>query len=400
MQKVSELINNPFIQISPFLHGAIFSRIIVSGCNKYFLIPSSFKESKKTKTKLSNILVEKYIESLNFYTQSKNNKWINEKTRKENYKDIFWDANLSSLKSSYIIINDSNITKEKFLQMIHFNLLVQQYIDENKLNENKKNFIRGFIETRGSIDLSRNYISIDYFYDSISELKRAIVLIDHMSVPGNCLNINFRELQEQFKTGINKRNTQLRIKLDWYIKNIGILNEYKEKILLDNNRSIDKKNQYITYFKSLTNIEQFINKSSMFNYRVNFYLDNVLNKKLNDFQVKVLKAKLGMSSNNENFKTKRNIFVKEMCRIVKDDKCSGCFDRYNINDRSFIHAKNNKYYFEIHHNIPFANGQEFDVLENLVKLCPICHKMLTKGIALEKDQKKSNKKYFNIKWRC
>lgn len=47
MKKVSEIVKDPYIEIPPLLQGAIFSRIITSECNKFFLIPTSFKESKK-----------------------------------------------------------------------------------------------------------------------------------------------------------------------------------------------------------------------------------------------------------------------------------------------------------------------------------------------------------------
>ena len=43
------------------------------------------------------------------------------------------------------------------------------------------------------------------------------------------------------------------------------------------------------------------------------------------------------------------------------------------------HLKRNsdKHYFELHHVISFGAKQSGDILENLVKLCPACHRALT-----------------------
>lgn len=94
---------------------------------------------------MEEIDVEKYIHKLNEITSSKNNVWINEKTRKEEYKDIKWNANLNSLKGSYIIQNDSNLSKNDFLKRIYFNLIIQNYNDDLTLNTKKKEFLSGFL---------------------------------------------------------------------------------------------------------------------------------------------------------------------------------------------------------------------------------------------------------------
>ena len=41
-----------------------------------------------------------------------------------------------------------------------------------------------------------------------------------------------------------------------------------------------------------------------------------------------------------------------------------------------------RYYFEIHHVIPYAtDAKHVDVIDDLVKLCPTCHRALTPGRA-------------------
>lgn len=388
MFKTSELNDVYKLKISHFLLGSIFSRIIESENKQYFLIPSSFKKSKKTKDKLTETSIYKYIKKLNKITNTEN-KWISEKERLYKFNNIKWLSNLSSLKCSYIIENDLKISKNEFLKKIYFYLLTKnEFINVNKLNEQKKFFIRGFIETRGSIDLNRKYISIDYFYENQFELRRAIFLIDYLSVPTKVLNINFRELQNEFYTNCKKRNTQLRIKLEWYIEKIGIINDYKRNILLENGfKPLNGITSEITYFKSKISFNCFEKEKSEFLMsRIDFYSNNVLEKKLTKLQIKNIKNKLKLNIQKIGNKT-RNFLIKEICRISEPNFCSGCKDKYNIKDRSFVHLKTSNYYFEIHHNIPFSNGKEYDVLENLIKLCPTCHKMLKRGIAKEEDQK-------------
>lgn len=46
-------------------------------------------------------------------------------------------------------------------------------------------------------------------------------------------------------------------------------------------------------------------------------------------------------------------------------------------------SKKYNYYFEVHHNIALSNDyNSLDVPDNLVKLCPICHKCLKKMLVL------------------
>ncbi|WP_340585671.1 HNH endonuclease signature motif containing protein, partial [Staphylococcus aureus] len=47
-----------------------------------------------------------------------------------------------------------------------------------------------------------------------------------------------------------------------------------------------------------------------------------------------------------------------------------------------------RYYFELHHVISFGSNQSGDILENLVKVCPACHRALTPDRANEDYQKK------------
>ncbi|MCI6989458.1 MAG: hypothetical protein MR902_07865 [Campylobacter sp.] len=59
------------------------------------------------------------------------------------------------------------------------------------------------------MDLTLNFLAMDYFFDSEFELKRTRLIFDSFSTPLWVLNFNFRELQKQFITRENRRNSQL-----------------------------------------------------------------------------------------------------------------------------------------------------------------------------------------------
>lgn len=382
MFKSSDIKNNK-INLSPFLYGVLFSRIIESKDKKTFLLVSSFKKSKKTDKNLNDYL-DKYINRLNLLTKT-DNKWISY----ENFLLQNIEAPIDkNIKSIYIIENDLFISKENFLKLIFFKFINEKFLKDEDLNESKKDFLRGFWELRGSIDISAKYLSQDYFYETSWEIKRILFLFDYLNISSKLLNINFRELQNQYVNNINKRNTQIRINLYWYLREIGLINEYKKYIVIDSKFSNNfiTTNEGITFFNIHKNLIPDY-KKTFFADKIDFYINKILYRELSEDEIKNLRKELNFDNKND-FKFLRSHFLKSLCRIKKPDFCSGCKNEYDINTRTFIHLKTENYYFEIHHNIPLSNGQEYDVYENLVKLCPVCHKQLTKGISYESDQKR------------
>lgn len=79
-----------------------------------------------------------------------------------------------------------------------------------------------------------------------------------------------------------------------------------------------------------------------------------------------------------------------------------CRDDYDIKERSFlslplyqITQRSDSYYTEIHHVISLGKDKELDVLANLAKLCPTCHRALKKGASTEGFQKRLIGKILN-----
>ena len=123
-------------------------------------------------------------------------------------------------------------------------------MNEDTLNGEKRDFIRGFFELRGSVDTTATFISQDYFSDGNLELKKYKVLADFCNVPYYVLNLNFRNLQKQFVDGTNQRNTQFRINSLWYMKNIGMMDDFKVWKFANSHSSEDKiiKSGDVSYF--------------------------------------------------------------------------------------------------------------------------------------------------------
>lgn len=369
------------------------SRIVKTKDNKYFAAISSYRKSKLfeiEKNTFDNYNKE-YVDKLNKITEKKY--WITNNEFKKNHPTLKLNGSPNAI---FLIENDLEITKEQF-----FNILYRKLFDTNSwlwnenLTNDKKNFIRGFFELRGSIDPKPKWISIDYYYDNSFELSKAIIFDRYLNIPYYIINFNFRELQNQYINGV-KRNTQLRLNLNWYLENIGLINDYKKGIVKNsfNNvltpEKIIKKDE-ITYLDIGTKTHQ---KTHQFSSRLEYYSTNIFGKKLSNEEINELRLELGFDESSNTYN--RNKELSELVRLHTPNVCSGCMDKYNIKDRTFIHKKTKKPYFEIHHNISLNNQKDLDHIDNLVKLCPVCHSNLKKGVGMENDQKNIIEKIITI----
>lgn len=383
MIKVSQILNS---KIHPFIHGALISRIIQSEDLKYFATLSSYQKSKIITDVEFDFdgYTELYVEELNNICMS--NEWISINKYHSNFKHCTFSLR-GKEKALFIIENDLLISKESFYNLLYSKLFNDStYIKDNILNEDKKNFIRGFCELRGSIDTTRPLLAMDLFYDSIFELNKTRLLYEYFSVPYEVLNINFRELQAQFVSAENQRNTQFRIDLSWYMNNIGLLNKYKIEIV--------KKSYFYNQVTSINNInfvlmpEKAYRGTGLFIDRLSYFSSKIFGKKLTSRDIEELRNELEFDlEKTPSTAIPRNKDLVNLVRLFTDDICLGCHKQYNIEDRTFIHRKTGRPYFEIHHNISLANNIELDHEDNLVKLCPVCHTSLKNGIGTPDYQK-------------
>ncbi|GAA6917695.1 hypothetical protein HpHNI93_02350 [Helicobacter pylori] len=177
--------------------------------------------------------------------------------------------------------------------------------------------------------------------------------------------------------------------MDWYLYHIGLFNPYKARIA-EHVFKTTLVRDGIYYKLNYPPTTKYHGNS--FTERAHFYLKSVYQQDLDDKSIEKLREQLGLIQNSEEFK--RDSKIINFYRLSTPNVCSACCDDYDIKERSFlslplykITQRSDSYYTEIHHVISLGKDRELDVLENLTKLCPACHRALKKGSSEEEFQK-------------
>ncbi|MCQ2944014.1 HNH endonuclease [Helicobacter pylori] len=312
-----------------------------------------------------------------------------------------WQSNQESvtkIKGTFVFIleNDLNLDENSFYKKLLNSLIDNDFFNRShSMTLNQKRFLSGFFESRGSIDTQRNFLTLDYFFHNPLEFKKFHYLIDLFTIPSEALNFNFRELQHEYAQGINQRNAQFRIYLDWYLHHIGLFNPYKARIA---HHVFKTTLIYDGIYHKLSYPPTTKYHGNSFTERAHFYLKNVYQQDLDDKSIEKLREQLGLIQKSEAFK--RNSKIINFYRISTPNVCNACCGDYDIKERSFISLplykitqNPNSYYTEIHHVISLGKDKELDVLEN--QLCPTCHRALKKGASAEGFQKRLIGKILN-----
>ncbi len=365
--KLSELLAKK--EIKPFLYGAFLNRIMTEKTSGecYFYAYTSFRASKAVYKDDFNFndYADEFIESLNHHSGFYN--WEKYSVKEQ------------SMQLRFYVLNDLKITSTQFYQLLYKKMLACDWLTGDELNDNKKAFIRGFMELRGSVDTSRKLIAQDYYYSNNIELKKGQILTNMMDLPISYANFNARNLQPQYVSGEKLRNAQFRINLMFYANQIGFINKYKATVF---NNSYYNRGKYeadgITYFD--VDLPKRNDFDVTFIKYLNFFTNYIYEKKLTKTAVKELRKRLGFDSNSSSEKASRNKTIVEIFNEISEDKCAICGTT-----QTFINKKTGRQYFEVHHVISFKNGVELDNIANLVKLCPTCHDMVKKN-ATSKDK--------------
>ncbi len=305
----------------------------------------------------------------------------------------FNQESVTKIKGTFVFIleNDLHLDENSFYKKL-LNLLIDNdfFNRSHSMTPNQRLFLSGFFESRGSIDTQRNFLTLDYFFHSPLEFNKFHYLIDFFTIPSEVLNFNFRELQPEHAQGINQRNAQFRIYLDWYLYHIGLFNPYKVRIA---HHVFKTTLIYDGIYHKLNYLPTTKYHGNGFIERAHFYLKNVYQQDLDDKSIERLREQLGWIQKSEEFK--RDSKIINFYRISTPNVCNACCDDYDIKERSFlslplyqITQRSDSYYTEIHHVISLGKNKELDVLENLAKLCPTCHRALKKGASAEGFQKR------------
>src|SRR5690625_1786812 len=369
--KLSDLLN---FDIKPFLFGTLFSRIITDEDAE---IPEQIYV-------YTNFRASKAVNYTDFDFRQYSERLVDIYNRASGYRN--WQVQRvsdSSMKLIFTIENNLHIPIEQINNLVHQKLMQESwlYADADTLDEAQKMFMRGYMETRGSIDLTRKYIAQDYFYNNRIELKRVQIFIDFLNIPLSYLNFNPRELQGDYVTGNMRRNTQFRINLFYYAKEIGFLNEYKALIFEKGYKTEDVKliDGDVIYYDVLPPER---NDSVSFIKYINFFSNNIYKQDLNKRKVEHLRKNLGLDQKDNVYGHQtRNQTIISLFDEIAPDKCGICGTT-----ETFLRKKTGRQAFEIHHVIPFHKGKQYDNIANLVKLCPTCHDSLKKGRAPKEQQ--------------
>ncbi|WP_121044543.1 HNH endonuclease [Helicobacter pylori] len=305
----------------------------------------------------------------------------------------FNQESVTKIRGTFVFIleNDLYLDENSFYKKLLNSLIDNDFFNHShSMTPNQKRFLSGFFESRGSIDTQRNFLTLDYFFHSPLEFKKFHYLIDFFYIPSEVLNFNFRELQPEHAQGIHQRNAQFRIYLDWYLHHIGLFNPYKARIA---HHVFKTPLVYDGIYYKLNYPPTTKYHGNGFTERAHFYLKNIYQQDLDKKRIEKLREQLGLIQNSEEFK--RDSQIINFYRIATPNVCSACCDDYDIKERSFISLplykitqKLDSYYTEIHHVVSLGKDKELDVLENLAKLCPTCHRALKKGASEEGFQKR------------
>jgi 5-methylcytosine-specific restriction protein A len=302
--------------------------------------------------------------------------------RDEIYKQISLFFNLGTLSNeiNFQFIDLTFPTIDLLFEKI-YELIQLKSISYNS-NDYKNLVLVSLLGVRGSLDFLTNFFSVDVkrkFSDKYNEYIDKLILLISQVCDMDAINLNFREEQPDFEKG-RKRNTQIRIdlfflnELKGFKEELSKINSYKFDIFYSNKNKIKNK-------KSNPRIS-ILSKLSI--YKDKKYVSENRNKFFNEIQYLIEKKRRDTS------------IVLEAKKFLPDI-CFGCNNKYNLENRTFKYRDSDYYYLEINHVIPFSSSEgNVDKFENLVKLCPTCHRALTPNRASEKEQKEIIKNMIEI----
>ncbi len=360
MQKLSYLASN--LNYEDFTNNATLEALLVAfanakPCNIGFVIESSYKKSKYSSVELTDDVYQENNQLLCDFTGL-----------------LF---QLNGTRHQYFVQTELPID-EFFARIYQFIQIkrVQSQISDDDFSDL---ILLSFFALRGSPDFKLNFYSLDLPRQIVSSqyLDNLFKLLTNISDLRQ-LNLNFRELQHQFISGENERNTQFRINLRYFYDRLAqdllSVNKFKADILLCNRQLIITKN-----------IAQ---ESKTFIERLMFYKDRVLNHQKTEREIEQLRRDLGFVYDEMiDEKVKRNQGIVQYVRAFFDDECVCCKNTYPLESRTFRHRDSERFYLEVHHVISFSADHTLDQIDNLVKVCPACHRALTKNRADETYQK-------------
>lgn len=285
----------------------------------------------------------------------------------------------TSVEISATLMNESKLGLEEVQKNLYLEIIqrIPSLPEDYPLDEE---LALALFLLRGSPDTKFGYYSVDVKRPTAGYVVNVEKVLMSSEDLWSRLNFNFRDLQPQFTAGQVLRNSQIRVNLKWFYDKVMVknpqLNPYKFQVLVQKKADLGEIRQFHSFEK-----------------RMQFYRSRMLGRALNSNEIESLRKELLFRDEitNEDSDTPfniRNQRIISLARETFEDICVGCDGTYPIDHRTFLMPRNGRYYLEVNHVVPFASGSNaVDVLDNLVKLCPTCHRALAPYRAAEKLQR-------------
>lgn len=258
--------------------------------------------------------------------------------------------------------------------------LVYGYIEKHLLDfdtEKINYFISGMFNARGSLDFNHKLMAIDIEKKEYPNLTRKKYLT-LSKLTGRFDNFNTRIL-----TPSSTKNDQFRIKLDLFMDVYGLLIPFKIEYYQRATKSILKAYNGLFYDKN-PDVKSSEYKNYNLALKINNLAINYQNHTISEEDILKYRIELGLENDDDiDVLVNSNPNIKEERKKINNYLCE--IDNSHI---TFIARANNHPFVEGHHLIPFCKRDQFDVsidiVENIVALCPICHRKIHLAVEDEK----------------
>ena len=364
--------------ITPTVLGSFLARTKLTSDNKYIFTYFSFKKSKffdvsEDEMELYRI---KYCDILNKYSG----------------KYPLWKLNDFSLNIShyyqgvFVLKNDLDLNYDSFSEKLSKKICDLDWLKNKEYEEERKEFIRGFFDPVYSID-GFGRIACDCNYSSLQDIKKLRILIDSDIIGSENLHFHVRGLESS-----KQKAHQFRLLTSYYFNEIGTYCEYKAQLLQQSQKSfcdgvLVNNNDVFTLDLRTINRNKSNNTESLKQSYLDFLLLTLAEHKiasLEDISELFIKEKDSEPSEKNEIE-KRSSILRNIVLNTEPDKCVICgkthtFPTYRKRNNKLVKCQ----YFECHHMISIGNSKKsisneifLDDINNMVKVCPECHRSLT-----------------------
>ena len=386
--KLSSLLKpNNFKKESAFLLGMIYSWPIFSEDYKHILAYSSYRPGSRSEPSMKHSIDEYYKIHIDTLRKLLGEKYVIELNSEFREKYNFTRELLDGV--SVMIESDIEIPSVLDKELYLYGLIEKWLIDVD--DESKNVFLAGVMDARGSLDFTARYISIDIARKNEPEIVKR-KFNKYNDIIGAVFNYNPRLTQENS----DEKNDQFRLKISYYMGKFGLFTPFKidyfKAEIKDNDEGLGY--GFLSINKKYADLKLEVGTSDR-NLKINELAIQLKNKELTGSErVQIIdnyrKDNLSDDTDDEILFSSQN--VKEFSKRSYNYLCE--YDNEHI---TFNAKTNNRNYVEAHHFIPFSERNRFevsiDVVENIVCLCPNCHRKI--HLAVDDERKSFIEKLFS-----